>query len=158
MQSLRRVDILTLHWEWKGKCTLSTASISLLCWSVEGNRKCLCATSFPGSLLFPPLGCNLKPRVSPGPLSAVDRREKLWDNRISLNILWIFFYWLVAETTTNQKIQRILKEIPLSQSFSRRSTTDTEPEKLWVRDCLERERQEEERPWEQGCTFSTSSL
>ena len=70
-----------------------------------------------------------------GSLSAAGRREKLWDNGISLNILWIF--WLVVcRTTTNQKIRRIFKEIPLSQSqsLSRWPTADKKSPKTlgWI--------------------------
>ena len=77
--------------------------------------------------------CNvfLNPESS-GFLSAVGRLERLWDNgNQSLWIFFEFFDWLSAE-------QQPIKEIPLSQSFSRRPTTDKKQEKLWARRNLDK--------------------
>ena len=69
-----------------------------------------------------------------GSLSAVGRWEKLWDDAISLNVVWIFLIGCLqnslSRTATNQKIEKILKEILLSRSLSRRPAAGKEPEKL----------------------------
>ena len=62
-----------------------------------------------------------------GSLSVVDRREKLWNSEICLDILWSF--WLaLCRTATNQKIPKIFKDISLSQGLSRRPTIGKTPE------------------------------
>ena len=69
-----------------------------------------------------------------GSLSAVGRREKLWDDAISSNVACIFYIGCLqnslSRTATNQKIEKILKEILLSRSLSRRPAAGKEPEKL----------------------------
>ena len=83
------------------------------------------------SLLSPHIAQSWTQSLQAFFFSAVGRLERLWENGISLNILWIFRLFVVLQTTT-QKVQRIFTEIPLSQSFYWRPAADKELEKLWL--------------------------